>query len=1244
VPSRTRSPAASATAALVTWLVTGAVGPALVALPVNLVADKLTDAAARWFKRLRQTDDLSRLVKAATGTSVELSRAEMTALRKLLEQEQAWRLLAAGPLANGLAELTGRIAACLPARDGRTAEDAAAAASVIARGLVEFAVFDLQPEVFQKVVLARLQQLSDQASALDEALFRVHKDLYALVGDAQELFRQVMDRLPPGRADLGEVRIYLTALIDWLNTDPWPQDPRLGGPRLTPGGIERKLRVAAPGPRSGEGVDADELARRCRRLVILGGPGSGKTWLAMRTARTCAQEALTALDDAGLDEVELPLYTTCSRLVGVPGDVREAVVSSTLDWIGDLGGSRIVTALRLLFAERGDEPTLLVIDSLDEAGDTAAARDRLRQVGSLRPPWRVVLTSRPSSWSNQLGLDTTSPDQQVGGLQPLRYPDDVEPVIQRWFADRPGQGAALAAQLARRPGPRQAATVPLILAFYCILGGQQLPDSRRGLYQQVINRMLHAPWRTGSGAPPDLDACRAVLRAWAWAGAAQNHPVSGVGRWEDDIPAPPAELSAADRIAVDHIAAPQGGPDFDTGRTRRRFVHRSLREFLVAEYIAGLPAEQAVRELLPHLWYDPDWEQAAPAAIALHPQHDEVLRGLLREASGSGEIPADLSVIDAAGEARRLLAGVADESREDEWSPELAAIIGQARLGLARPRTAADIGEAARWPVSNRLVCAALLGQLDGGGGDLASVARAVTRLDPTAEDKRQVRQAVLARLAQTDVYVVLDLVGALTQLDPAEDDKRQARQAVLDMLASRPAPLGAEWLARALGQLDPTGEDTARARRVLLEALVRDPGGVSLPRALNALGATGEDKRQAQRTLLDWLAREMASESGARVARVVANALAELELADHDLRQARRTLLELLASNPGFETVDGLIRLGATAEDQRQARAVLLELLPRESHAWQAEQLIGMLAWLSPSALDQREAREILLRLIAHVTSGGHAGRLARALIQLDPTDDDKRQARERLLTLLAGETREHVASQIADSLAQLDPTAQDKRQARRVLLNMLAIDPSAALATSLAALDPVDRDQRQARQALMGLMDNGPRLQVTHALIQLNATAQDKRQAREAALRKLAGATSRLETEGLVGALAELDPADDDKRQARESALRLLADQTYPGDVERLIGLLVVLDPPADDRRRARETLLGLLARRSDGYTARTLMHTLIQLDLTVRDLAAWPAWAAPPTAELLAAVRQNSVLDEWLAALPSFSPIPP
>lgn len=413
--SHARSTPADATTVFVSWLVTAGGGPAVAALPVNLVAHKLAGAAVRWFKRFRQTDDLSRMVKAAAGASFQLSRDETRDLRKLLEKEQTWQLLAVGRLDEKLEELTRQIADCLPARDGRTAEEAHAGAEAIARGLLEFAVFELEPGIFQKVVLARLQQMSDQASALDQALFGMHKDLYHQVDGAKGLFQVVMDRLPPGRADLNEVKIYLTTLIGWLNADPWPQ--RRGGPRLTPAAIERQLRVSATDPVREQDADADELARQCSRLVILGGPGSGKTWLAMRTARMCAEEALAALyAGIALDEVELPLYTTCSRLVSAPGNIRVAAVSSAIERIGDLGGSRIIEALRLFFTERKNEPTLLVIDSLDEARDPAEASDRLREADSLLPPWRVVLTSRHSSWNNQLNIESANQAHWVGDL------------------------------------------------------------------------------------------------------------------------------------------------------------------------------------------------------------------------------------------------------------------------------------------------------------------------------------------------------------------------------------------------------------------------------------------------------------------------------------------------------------------------------------------------------------------------------------------------------------------------------------------------------------------------------------------------------------------------------------------------------------------------------------------------------------------------------------------------------------
>ena len=545
------------------------------------------------------------------------------------------------------------------------------AALTIARGLLEFAVADLDPKVFQQLLVARLQRMeTGQASALDKALFGLHADLVVRFASLMEQFKRALDRLPPGPADRGEIVVYLTALVDWLNTDPWPRDRRFGGPVLTPAVIERKLRVTTT-DRAGEqdespsDLNADDLAQQCVRLVILGGPGSGKTWLVKRAARRCAEEALKALaEGATLDEVELPLYTTCSRLFSAGGNIREAVVSSALDQLADLGGSRLSAALRVHFSER-NAPVLLVIDSLDEA---TGSDERLRQADTL--PWRIVLTSRPSSWNHQLIIEKGTDSHRVGELHLLDYPDDVEPFIQRWFDLRPEWGHDLAVQIARRPGLQQAATVPLILAFHCIVaGGKPVPDFRHDLYARVLNRMLTGRWRGSDDRRPDVDMCLRTLRAWAWSGAT-SHLVSEVGTWVDDIPAERCPLRGCDEDALDHVATPLGPPDVDTGMTLRRFIHRSIREHLVAEHVATLPVDQAAGTLLPHLWHDPDWEYAAPAALAMHPQHDQLLRALISRATKSDKIPGDLSAVDAGSQWRRLLARVATESTEADWSPE----------------------------------------------------------------------------------------------------------------------------------------------------------------------------------------------------------------------------------------------------------------------------------------------------------------------------------------------------------------------------------------------------------------------------------------------------------------------------------------------------------------------------------------------------------------------------------------------
>ena len=1136
-------------------------------------------------------------------------------MRRLLEDQQTWDVAGRGTVE----DLATRIGSCLQACVGRTAEDSHAAALTIARGLLEFAVADLEPKLFQQVLLARLHRMeTGQESALDMALLGLHARFDSML----DQLKLVLDRLPPGPARRGEIAVYLRTLIDWLSTDPWPRDPQFGGSVLTPAAIERKLRVTAMGQVREQDLDADRMAQQSMRLMILGGPGSGKTWLAKRTARRCAEDALQVLAAGGtLDEIELPLYTTCSRLFGAGGDIREAVVWSALDQLADLGGSRISKALGVFFAER-NAPTLLVIDSLDEAHGRS---ERLHQADTL--PWRIVLTSRPSSWRNQLTINDTDGSHRVGELQPLRYPDDVEPFIERWFAGRPERAKDLAVQIARRPGLQQAATVPLILAFYCIVGGTEpLPDFRHDLYTKVLNRMLTGRWRGDDDRQPDADTCLQTLRAWAWDGAASNHPVSGVGTWTDDIPTKPVQLGEADKDPLDHVAAPLGPPNVDTRKTLRRFVHRSIREHLVAEHVASLPVDEAAKVMLPHLWYDPDWEYSAPAALARHPQHDQLMRDLISHAAKSDQIPTELSVIDAGWEFRGLLARVATESREADWSPEVAAMIGQARVELARSGRFGDLGGAAHWGTSNRQARSALLGWV-AGHADLwvaGQLVGGLAGLAPAAEDKRQACEALLSLLArQTDGWVAGLLVGGLAGLAPTAEDKRQAREALLSLLTRQTDHYVAERLVGGLARLDPPAEDKRQAREALLSLLARQTDHRAAERlagGLAGLDPTAEDKRRAREALLGLLVRQadgsVAGHSVAGQLVGLVGRLVQLDPTADDKRQGRSALLGLLADQTGGwdaeRLVGAVVQLAPAAEDKRQAREALLRLLPRQTDHSAAGVLVGAVVQLAPAAEDKRQAREALLGLLARQPNGLVAGVLVGAVVQLAPAAEDKRQAREALLGLLAGQTNGWVAGQLVGGLAGLDPTAEDKRQAREALLGLLAgqADGSVAgqLVGQLVQLDPTAEDKRQGRSALLGLLADQTGSwgaeRLVGAVVQLAPAAEDKRQAREALLSLLPRQTDHRAAGQLMDGLAGLDPTPEDKRQAREALLGLLVRQTDSWVAGQLVGGLAGLDPTAEDKRRAREALLGLLAGQTNGSVAGQLVGGLAGLDPTAED----------------------------------------
>ena len=693
-------------------------------------------------------------------------------------------------------------------------------------------------------------------------------------------------------------------------------------PCLTPAQIERKLRVSSGADMADRYADADELGRLCIRLAVLGGPGSGKTWFARRTARLCAEAALRALaDGADLGQIELPLYVTCARLADAPlgDDIRRAVVSSALGYLPDLGGARITAAVRVLFEER-DAATLLVADSLDEAN---GADDRIVQADSLPSSWRIVVTSRPGSWHGQLSVGVGTEElRQVGQLLPLRYPNDVEPFIARWFDGRPEWAANLITQLRDPPALQEAGTVPLVLAFYCTVGGSQpLPDSRAELYTKVVRRMITSRWRGTATRDPDPEACLRKLRDWAWS-AASRDPMSGLGTWTDEFATPREPLAKDDNEAVNNVAVPLSLPDLDTGMTTRRFVHMSIREHMVAEHVAvAMPAETAAEELLGHLWYDPDWEHAAPAGVARRQDRDEVLRDIVARATGVSGLPADLSSLDGCWEVRRFLSRIALESRPDGWSPQVAALIDQARVDLCMAGDRVHLAQVATgWQASNAAIGRVLMGELK---PHVLAAGGLWTAVDGDA--------ASLARDLNTEAAA--GLAAAIARLDLAPADGAELRRGLLDLIAAAFQHSDrAALLAATLSRLAPGPAERAEARENLVGLLAREQDS--------------------------WRAQELG------------DAAVLLATDEEERAQLRAVVLDMLATASQLRQIarlaEALAQMKPTQPETERARAVLSDRLEQETSAVWAAMAAQSLAMLAPQPQEQARACAALLRLLA--------------------------------------------------------------------------------------------------------------------------------------------------------------------------------------------------------------------------------------------------------------------------------------
>ncbi len=832
--------------------------------------------------------------------------------------------------------------------------------------------------------------------------------------------------------------------------------------------------------------------------------------------------------------------------------------------------------------------------------------------------------------------------------------NNVDPVIAGWFADRPALGAELAGQIAGRPDLQQAVTVPLILAFCCILsGGDTLPEFRHELLASVINRMLTGRWRDSDGGEADVGTCLEKLRSWAWSGAS-GHPVTGLGTWDDVIRGEDGPLSPADRAAFDHVAPRVIPRNIDTGMSARSFAHRSLQEHLVAERVASLGIDEATEVLLPHLWFDPDWEHAAPAAIAMHPQRDELLRQLLSRAARSGQPPTDLSVIDAEGEVCALLSRVASESRPGQWAPDTAKLISQARMRLAQPGHTTGLGWARSWRDANRRARQVLLSILTTTTDCIAAaeLASALPRLSPTSSDSRRARDAVLRLLARLPpTRIAVRLADALNRLGPTAEDRIRARHCLTcELVRDTGSADEAADLIRRIALMSPTASEASETRRSFVEILaggIDEPQATQLVLGIVRLRATGQAARDVMASLLDLLDSQTDRWGAGRLV----DGLVGLAASPDDKNLVRQRLLRLLSGSAddsvAAEAAIGVIRLNPTSTELMAIRRVILSRLANATLAITATELAAAAARLPLDEADLRYVRAALLNLLEGLTDGWGAPGLARALSRFRPATADRLRARRVIIRLVEAQQQPPAAAAgLVGCLAELYAPHADRRQVISLVLGSLAPDPDllavSYIVPAVMLLNPTATEKRRIREILLDLLSGTlgsiAADRVLELLITLSPTAADKRQARAVLVSQWDSVSLlSLDTLATVRMLMKLSPTAAQTCEIRCKILDQLA--TDPDHFTmlgqgRLATVLDLLGTTRADRCRVRRAVLDNITEQSGSLLTRVLAD--LSPEITELTSMHFPSTLHFP-AELLAACRKTSDLSQWLDALP-------
>ena len=237
-------------------------------------------------------------------------------------------------------------------------------------------------------------------------------------------------------------------------------------------------------PKSLEAADA--YIAKNQKVVILGGPGAGKTTFLKFVALAYSDKAI--FSKTKLNKSQLPIYLHLPQIARDETNLLDAICKPLIDRKGKFAKDFYT---RLI--EHGE--CILLLDSLDEV-PAAAKRSiiqKINEFSNLYPKCRIVITCRTADY-NQVFENFS--EVELSRLKP----EAVASIVNAWFSRDKERAQKLLALLKNDESVSSLTETPLLLSLLCIQfrNDLALPKKKTELYRRCVDALIR-DWDTTRG-------------------------------------------------------------------------------------------------------------------------------------------------------------------------------------------------------------------------------------------------------------------------------------------------------------------------------------------------------------------------------------------------------------------------------------------------------------------------------------------------------------------------------------------------------------------------------------------------------------------------------------------------------------------------------------------------------------------------------------------------------------------------